>query len=845
MRHKLTDHDHAALLTAHIACADKQLHNKEIKQLAVFLMNDASNVAEKEIDKILKKAEDAIDMSTILSAIPFTEQKITLEMAFRMAYADGHLHQEESTLLKQIAGKWNISAAGMKAIEAKARDGIEHKDETQKQTTSPEAKIVQTLDLLFSEGLLSAVAKASDGVCQRKLRRLRHQVLFAGPKYALAVQHCREVAKHDFTRIKSHLKRIQKMLETLRTKLDKTIMEVDTGPKKTGNAKKKVLDSLQGLRNDLSTTLANNVIKTREGLAAKHRALQYFTVAFMGKTKAGKSTLHAVITGQGWDEIGTGKQGKTKYNRVYEIDHLRIIDTPGIGMPGEGGRTDEEIALSIVDEADIICFVVTNDNQQKEEFEFLQTLKTAGKPLVILLNWKSGLNSSKKLQEFIRDADEILSPKPVADPKSKNARDVSGHLRRIRRYATKYYENDFFDIIPVHLYAAQLARTGEKPEFENELYDASKVEDFLNCIRMDILRDGAIHRSQTLLGSTAGSVEIVRDWLADKATGLHHIATELQKSWDRLDKIMSKAKSEAKQEMHGHIKSYFQQLRDQEVPKFAERHYNTKSELLGKQWQNWLKKSSRIDALQSQLQATFSHFKDKMKEGLEEVGKDLEMMASLKMERLIVDGSGLEFSWRNTIRIGGLLSGAIAFAIPLGWIGVLGKVIVGVISGLLSALASVFQSKETKRRKAVTKISDTLRKKLNSQKGEVLKKQTKEFEKSSKELRQNVLQHFELLNESIKAIRLLCIEGEKTLKREINSINRTYASRVLQWLTLDTRSEITLEEQVIAVNRQCGSRMKIRTSLEKPQIRPWEDVRRALQEDLEISWSNKQTNTKG
>ncbi len=840
MRHKLTGHDHAALLIAHIACTDKQLHNREIKQLATFLKNDASDVATQEINKILVEADDAIDLTSVLSAVPVTEQKRTLEIAFRMAYADGHLHLEESTLLKQIAGKWNISTGGMKAIDAKARYGTAHEDAIVKKPTSPEAKIVQTLDLLFSKGLLNAVAKADGGVWQRKLRRLRHQVLFAGPEYAVAVQHCRAVAKHDFKRIESHLKRIQKMLENLQTNFSKTIVKMDTGSQKTGNEKKKVLDSLHGLRNDLSTTLADNVIKTREGLAAKHRALQYFTVAFMGKTKAGKSTLHAVITGQGWDEIGTGKQRKTRHNRVYEIDHLRIIDTPGIGAPEADGRTDEEIALSIVDEADIICFVVTNDNQQKEEFEFLQTLKTAGKPLVILLNWKSGLNSLRKLREFIRYADEILSPKPVADPQSKNARDVSGHLRRIRRYASEYYENDFFDIIPVHFYAAQLARTGEKPEFENELYDASKVEDFLNCIRMDILRDGAIHRSQTLLGSTAGSVETVRDWLEDKATELHDMATELEKSRDRLKKIMSKAESEAKREIHGHIKSCFQQLREQEVPKFAERHYNTRSERLGKEWQNWLKKSNQIDALQSEIQATYSYFEDKVQEGLEEVGKDLEMMARLKMERLTFDGPLLESSWQNYVRIGsGLvgLAGTIIVSLalasnPIGWV-LMG---IGAIGGIV---ASRLQSKDTKRRKAIAKISDELCKQLNSQEGKVLKAQTKEFEKYSKEIRQDVFQHFALLNESIKAIGSLCRTGKDNLGREIDSINRAYASRVLQWLTQAPQSEITMEEQVIAVNRQCGNRMEIRTSLVKQQIRPWEDVRRALQEDLEISWGSK------
>ena len=46
MRHKLTGHDHAALLIAHIACTDKQLHNREIKQLTTFLSNDASDVVE-------------------------------------------------------------------------------------------------------------------------------------------------------------------------------------------------------------------------------------------------------------------------------------------------------------------------------------------------------------------------------------------------------------------------------------------------------------------------------------------------------------------------------------------------------------------------------------------------------------------------------------------------------------------------------------------------------------------------------------------------------------------------------------------------------------------------------
>ena len=35
-----------------------------------------------------------------------------------------------------------------------------------------------------------------------------------------------------------------------------------------------------------------------------------YTISFIGKTKAGKSTLHAVITGEGDDFIGRGCRGQ-------------------------------------------------------------------------------------------------------------------------------------------------------------------------------------------------------------------------------------------------------------------------------------------------------------------------------------------------------------------------------------------------------------------------------------------------------------------------------------------------------------------------------------------------------
>lgn len=96
------------------------------------------------------------------------------------------------------------------------------------------------------------------------------------------------------------------------------------------------------------------------------------------------------MTQQDDDDIGIGKLRTTRYNRSWYWDRLRIVDTPGIGAPG--GEVDTEIAKSIIDEADMICYIVTNDSIQETEFDFFETIKDRNKPLYIILNYKSNLS---------------------------------------------------------------------------------------------------------------------------------------------------------------------------------------------------------------------------------------------------------------------------------------------------------------------------------------------------------------------------------------------------------------------------------------------------------------------
>nr|WP_233787330.1 LeoA/HP0731 family dynamin-like GTPase [Dulcicalothrix desertica] len=172
-------------------------------------------------------------------------------------------------------------------------------------------------------------------------------------------------------------------------------------------------------------------------------------------------------------------------------------------MGAPDGKTDEEIAQSVISESDVICYVVTNDSIQESEFKFLRLLKENAKPLIILLNVHKNFRDSRRgsyeLDKFINNPDKLFA----LDGSSGNG----GHIERIRRYARQHYGNDYFEIVPVMLLAAQLSCEPEHQHHKDELFNASRMQKFYEGIRLSLIEYGAIRRSQTLLGSTAIDIE--------------------------------------------------------------------------------------------------------------------------------------------------------------------------------------------------------------------------------------------------------------------------------------------------------------------------------------------------
>jgi tRNA U34 5-carboxymethylaminomethyl modifying GTPase MnmE/TrmE len=189
----------------------------------------------------------------------------------------------------------------------------------------------------------------------RRIEQLQQEILLAGPEYDEAIRQCAAIAREDYKFAEVALKATGSALSSLGRNIQEAIEEVQhkTNGKAEAPSAKEVAKQLEETRKKLINEIIKEIESVRESLNAKQRALNHFSIAFMGKTKAGKSTLHAIITGGGWDAIGVGKQRTTRYNRVYEWKNIRIIDTPGIGAPG--GKTDEEIAQSVIEESDVIC----------------------------------------------------------------------------------------------------------------------------------------------------------------------------------------------------------------------------------------------------------------------------------------------------------------------------------------------------------------------------------------------------------------------------------------------------------------------------------------------------------
>jgi hypothetical protein len=348
--------------------------------------------------------------------------------------------------------------------------------------------------------------------------RSPHRSSTQGDAYRRALDECARVASEEFSVVKNALDEAERVGTRLKTALANVARRAPAD----GAAVEDARARLQELEAKLDVTLSHSLGATRVDLQAKQRALNRFTVTLFGRTMAGKSTIREALTRGDGSSIGKGAQRTTRDVREYTWNSLCIIDTPGIGA--YEGEEDRARALSVINETDVVLFLVSSDGIQEESFKGMQTLRQQNKPLLFVLNVKRDLEKAVFLRRFLKDPRSVLEDE-----------EIRGHIARIHRLAGEFLGMKDIRVIPIHAQAAYLSTRPEHREHAEVLAENSRLGDLLGALETEVLRRGTVRRVQTIVDGTTVSLVDLQEELAEQSKTVKRAAHYLKDKFGELD----------------------------------------------------------------------------------------------------------------------------------------------------------------------------------------------------------------------------------------------------------------------------------------------------------------------
>lgn len=795
------------LLAVHMLCADGQLHQKELKFLNSLAQNlDIDAATAKTAELILAQADEHLNLEVVLQRIAPEERSRSLSLAALASYFDGVLDRTEQRLMVRLKQQWQVSDDSYSQIQDLAKKEAQRLIADLK-TTAPAAlstgaKVLSALEAFLGQRLVDRViGTLGSAALKERIHDYRIEALLSGPQYDKAIEECRAVGLRDIEIVDTCLNTTAHALKEIGTALDGRISEIETQiGNKPAQAAREALRSMKVDRAEIERLINDELQELQALQIKKRRAMNFYTIAFMGRSKAGKSTLHAVVTGGGWDQIGVGRQNTTRLNRVYEWHNIRIIDTPGIATPG--GEELEKVAESIIDEADLICFLVTNNNQQTSEFEFLKQLRSKGKPLLVLLNVKEDLSHPVRLKRFLEKPDQ-----PFSDEKDR----LGGHIDRIRRDAAEHYGTSNFPIIPVQLLAAQIAQQQPEHEHAETLMKASRLQHFLDSVRLSLLDEGLLRRSQNLLGSTVADIERPCRDLKGRSDFYLDFSKQIRDRASESSLRLNKAREDHACQLEQDLRAVFASLQ-REVPDFAEDHWDDSESNLNDTWKNTIQRFDMEKKIHGAQEKAIEAFSSDMTDLLDEVGRELTLSRRLLINTGALNKQDSSVWVQQTSKWGSGVLGIVGAVLllnnnPIGWL-VTG---VSVVLGILSA---IFESKASKRRKAVAKISSALESQIEKQEKQIVEAALKHFREQCLAGASAVQDYFRLSADGLDFVSQTLACGAETLQTQGGILNTHFAARILDFAgnTPSESSAQALRSQIYEVRRKVGECIDIEVS---------------------------------
>lgn len=751
----------AYLLGCYMVIVDKEINQMEVDVLDNYLPSKEDELYHQRM-QIFSDDEERMKLKDILDKLVMANYSVAqkteiVTLLARIAYGDDYMASSELELLIKVG----------KLLKLDIGQIIE---ETQSESN-------KRIDSSQLSSLKRFVGKMENTIYQSFANSDKKSVvdmMLGGLGYSASIAQITEDAEKD-------LARVTRIIDDLNSMLNEEynhLASIKPSSKKVSKEVLKIEQIIQGIRGSFNEIIDNSLTSNRDVLDKKRRNIRYFTIAFMGRTKAGKSTLHKVITQQENDDIGVGKLRTTRYNRSWYWNKLRIVDTPGIGAPG--GEADTEIAKSIIDEADVVCYVVTSDSIQETEFDFFSTIKERNKPLYIILNVKSNLNQAIRLKRFIANPDDWrLGDGPQS---------IKGHIERIHDKLDGKYNMDAVRIIPIHLLAAQIALSGEQDSKTSKiLFEASNISEFTNSVKKEVQLSGSLKKSLSVIDGTSYQINTIWHKIYTDLKSLKEGNEVLKKKQAKNHLFFKKELAQVEQYLMDIFKNTKKEFKNR-ASTFASEHYD--DEEAGKAWSNDAVVKSINKRLEQQIQERFNDLNEKIKSELEEMIMDMRISLATNNIGSNVSGESVTNTRLAANVFVSVISATLFVWNPLGW-SVAVLAVVGIIGSFLSSL---FTSKSEKIRKATDKLRKQLYDSIDSGIDKNLKQVLENTRKSINDTYKSIDSVLKAYTKNADDIITDMDRLVKQVQEKENAINSLVSLRILDFVGKNPVKEISINE---------------------------------------------------
>lgn len=726
------------LIGSHLSVSDGEINEKEHKLL--HRLCHPSDEAIKMQSLIFSDAEDKIPIKELVQLYAQEskgDNTPLLDILFQAENADGYSDPKEEAMINEVAKLLNVPETTLQNYRSKY-ENIEN-------------GALADIKLSWADTLKAAFRALVAEVKIDKEDEDNYSELLSGSTFAKKVKDIARTSQQDLDIAENIMVHYNSSIRAESVKIEKTISElrqIQRKDKEIESLVDEIVKTNGWIREDVRQAMEENL----EVLEKKKRTINYFTIAFMGRTKAGKSTFHKVVTHEENDDIGVGKLRTTRFNRSFYWENIRIVDTPGIGAPG--GKTDTETASSIIDEADLICYIVTDDSIQTTEFDFLRPLKERSKPLFIILNIKGDLDHPKRLEKFLRD--------PLKWRNDNGKDDIRGHFDRINNILGDKYDMSMVEIIPLQLYAAILMNQSDRfsDEDKNQLLVGSNIQEYVRKVKKSIYKTGSLKKTQNIYDGCAYQINQVKSGLIAKRDAISLHIELVDKSLEAILSFVDKEKVKVESKINTAISTAFQRLRNN-AARFSEQYYDEKKDLSSK-WNDYPDNKRAYSHLTDTLEKISSDFHEAVQDRINECLDDI----SYQHDNYFKTNSGGEIKGQNIVDykfgatiLGTLITGGAPFyaapvlalfiSNPAGWMIVAFTAVVGLITW---GISSLFKSKAQKIQEAKEKLKDQLLEMIDENEDQMKSDFNTEFNSKIEGLRSSLDGSFRFVSTQSKII---------------------------------------------------------------------------------------------